>query len=120
MRAKDAVGVYGERVAARLLTENGLEILDRNWRCARGEIDIVARDGVADEIVFVEVKTRRSTAYGLPAEAVTPAKLARLRRLAGEWLAAHGTTAGGIRLDVVAILVPGAGAAQVEHLRAVG
>lgn len=120
MRAKDAVGVYGERVAARLLTEIGLEVIDRNWRCARGEIDIVARDGATDEIVFVEVKTRRSTAYGLPAEAVTPAKLARLRRLAGEWLAAHQVTAAGIRLDVVAILVPGTGAAQVEHLRAVG
>lgn len=120
MRAKDAVGAYGERVAQRLLTESGLEVLDRNWRCARGEIDIVARDVAADEIVFVEVKTRRSTAYGLPAEAVTPVKLARLRRLAGEWLTAHEVAAGGVRLDVVAVLVPGTGAARVEHLRAVG
>lgn len=120
MRAKDAVGAYGERVAARLLTEAGMEVLDRNWRCPRGEIDIVARDAAADEVVFVEVKTRRSTAFGLPAEAVTPAKLARLRRLAGAWLSAHDVVAGGIRLDVVAVIVPAAGAAQAEHLRAVG
>ncbi len=68
MRAKDAVGQYGERVAAQHLIDSGLEILDRNWRCRDGELDIVARDG--DVIVFCEVKTRSSTAYGDPAEAV--------------------------------------------------
>ena len=65
MRAKDAVGRYGEDVAARHLTEAGLVVLERNWRCREGEIDIVARDG--DVLVVCEVKTRRSTTYGTPA-----------------------------------------------------
>lgn len=118
MGARGAVGEYGERLAVRLLTEQGLEVLDRNWRCAAGELDIVARDGA--ELVFVEVKTRRSTAYGHPAEAVTPAKLGRLRRLAALWLRAHEARAAGIRIDVVAVLLPRSGRARLEHLRAVG
>lgn len=121
MRAKDAVGRYGEQVAARYLGEHGLEVLERNWRCPHGEIDLVAHDRVPDELVFVEVKTRRGTGYGHPAEAVTPVKLARLRRLAGAWLGAHGAArARGIRIDVVAVLLRPAGRPVVEHLRAVG
>ena len=119
MGANNAVGVYGERVAARMLTDHGLEVLDRNWRCAAGEIDLVALDRAADEIVFVEVKTRRGATYGHPAEAVTRIKLARLRRLAGQWLAEHDVHAGGVRLDVVAILARCPGPALVEHLRGV-
>lgn len=118
MDARVAVGEYGERLAARMLADQGLTVLDRNWRCAAGELDIVARDGA--DLVFVEVKTRRGTGYGHPAEAVTPAKLARLRRLAGQWLAAHDERADGIRIDVVAVLLPRSGAAHLEHLRAVG
>jgi putative endonuclease len=120
MRAKDAVGTYGERVAARYLGEEGLEVLERNWRCRHGEIDLVAHDRKRDELVFVEVKTRRGTGYGHPAEAVTPVKLARLRRLAGVWLETHDARAKGIRIDVVAILLRPAGRPQVEHLKAVG
>ena len=85
MRAKDAVGRYGEDVAARHLTEAGLVVLERNWRCREGEIDIVARDG--DVLVVCEVKTRRSTTYGTPLEAVTYRKAARQRVLAARWLA---------------------------------
>lgn len=120
MRAKDAVGAYGERVAERLLVEEGLEVVERNWRCARGEIDLVAVDHERDEIVFVEVKTRRGTAHGHPAEAVTRVKLARLRVLAALWLSEHDRRARGIRIDVVAVLARPAGPAVVEHLRAVG
>ncbi|UNX55898.1 YraN family protein [Georgenia sp. TF02-10] len=120
MRAKDAVGAYGERVAVRLLADQGLEVLARNWRCAVGEIDVVALDRDRDEVVFVEVKTRRSTAYGDPAEAVTAVKLARLRRLAGQWLAAHDAHPARVRIDVVAVLARTAGPAQVRHLKAVG
>ncbi|MPV38207.1 YraN family protein [Georgenia subflava] len=120
MRATDAVGRYGERVAERLLTDHGLEVIERNWRCRDGEIDLVALDRGTDEIVFVEVKTRRSTTYGPPAEAVTRAKLARLRRLAALWLRAHDRHAGGVRVDVVAVLARASGPALVEHLRAVG
>ena len=117
MRAKDAVGAYGERVAERFLVQAGLVVLDRNWRCALGEIDIVARDG--DCLVVCEVKTRSSVAYGHPAEAVTRAKAARLRRLAMEWVKARGVRPADIRIDVVAVLRSGQGAAEVSHLRAV-
>ncbi|WP_043502144.1 YraN family protein [Georgenia sp. SUBG003] len=120
MRAKDAVGRFGERVAARYLDDHGIEVVERNWRCRYGEIDIVARDRAADELVFVEVKTRSGTGYGHPAEAVTRAKLARLRRLAGLWLGAHDARAREVRIDVVAILVPSGGRPEVQHLRAVG
>jgi len=83
----NAVGAYGERLAARCLVESGMQILDRNWRCDQGEIDIVAMDGTC--LVIVEVKTRRSLAFGSPVEAVSAVKAARLRRLAGCWLADH-------------------------------
>src|SRR4051812_43106380 len=85
MRAKDALGAYGEQVAARHLEEAGCVLLDRNWRCSEGEIDLVASDGAV--LVICEVKTRSSLAYGDPAEAVVGAKAARLRRLAVRWMA---------------------------------
>ncbi|RHA41982.1 YraN family protein [Cellulomonas rhizosphaerae] len=114
MRAKDAVGRYGEDVAAQHVLEAGWQVLDRNWRCRDGELDLVGLDG--DELVVVEVKTRRSTAYGHPAEAVTRLKLARVRRLAAAWLAAHDQRVASVRVDVIAVLLPPRGAAVVEHL----
>ena len=114
MRAKDAVGRYGERVAADYLLDQGWQLLDRNWRGRDGELDIVALQGNA--LVVVEVKTRRGLGFGHPAEAVTDRKLARLRRLTAQWLAAHDTHPGSIRIDVIAVLVPRSGAAHVEHL----
>ncbi|PPK98521.1 putative endonuclease [Kineococcus xinjiangensis] len=118
MGAKDAVGGYGERVAVRHLQQAGMTVLARNWRCEHGELDIVARDG--DCLVVCEVKTRRSLASGHPLEAVTPVKVARLRRLAAAWMSAHGVRPRDVRLDVVAVLRPLRGPAVVEHLRAVG
>lgn len=116
MAAKDELGRRGERLAEAHLVARGCTVLDRNWRCAQGEIDLVVRDG--DEIVFVEVKTRTSLAFGHPLEAITVAKLARLRRLALAWCDAH-PRAGGIRIDAVAVLAPRRGEATVEHLRGV-
>jgi len=113
-----ALGGYGERMAARYLRDQGLEILAVNWRCAVGEVDIVARDG--DCLVVCEVKTRRSTRFGSPIEAVTFQKLARLRRLAGTWLAEHDEHHGDVRVDVIGVLRPRRGACQIEHLVAVG
>jgi putative endonuclease len=115
VRAKDAVGRYGEDVAARYLVESGFDVLARNWRCSAGEIDIVARDG--DVLVICEVKTRSSTAYGLPAEAVTARKAARLRQLALWWLREHPGGGTAVRFDVVSVLRAHRGAAAVEHLR---
>jgi putative endonuclease len=115
MLAKDAVGRYGEDVAARWLREAGWQLLDRNWRGTAGELDIVALDGSA--LVTVEVKTRRGVGYGHPAEAVTPRKVARLRRLTAQWVAAHDDVRPrSIRIDVIAVVLPRSGAAQVEHL----
>lgn len=117
MAAKDEVGRYGEDVAARILTEQGWEVLARNWRCPDGELDIVALDG--EELVAVEVKTRRNAAYGSPQEAVTRRKLNRVRRLTAAWLGAQDRVFAAVRVDVVAVTVARAGAAQIEHLRGV-
>ena len=117
MRAKDAVGRYGEDVAARHLTEAGLVVLERNWRCREGEIDIVARDG--DVLVLCEVKTRRSTAYGTPLEAVTDVKAARQRVLAARWIEDRGIHPRAVRFDVVGVLASGRGPASVRHVRGV-
>ncbi len=116
---RGAVGGYGERVAVRLLLSQGMVVLDRNWRDGRrGELDIVARDG--DTLVFCEVKTRRGAAFGTPADAVTPAKVRRLRQLAAAWLAAHPAAGkADIRFDVVAVCPQPRGPALTEHLRAV-
>jgi putative endonuclease len=114
VRAKDAVGRYGEDVAARFLHDAGWRVLDRNWRGADGELDLVALDGTA--LVTVEVKTRRGVGFGHPAEAVTPRKVARLRRLTAQWVAAHEVRPRSIRIDVIAVVLPRSGAAQVEHL----
>ena len=118
MAAKDEVGRHGEQVVARRLEEDGWEVLARNWRCEQGELDIVAVDG--DCLVSVEVKTRRTAAFGSPQEAVTAAKLARLRRLTAAWLAAQERRFGAVRIDVCAVTLPRSGAAVVEHLRGVG
>jgi putative endonuclease len=114
-RAKDAVGAYGERVAVRYLTGQGMVLLERNWRCGSGELDAILRDG--DAVVFVEVKTRRSNRFGTPAEALGPAKVVRLRRAAAQWLARAGIRAKEVRFDVVSVCPQTAGPASVEHLR---
>lgn len=113
-----ALGSYGERLAARYLEEHGLRVIDRNWRCAHGELDLVARDG--DCLVFCEVKTRRSVRFGDPVEAVTRVKASRLRRLAAAWLRSHDVHGGRVRIDVVAILRPSSGPAVVRHVVGVG
>ncbi|MEU9335327.1 YraN family protein [Streptomyces sp. NPDC048290] len=119
MNARDALGRYGEELAARRLTEAGMTVLGRNWRCGRtGEIDIVARDG--DVLVICEVKTRRAGPFEHPMAAVTPVKARRLRGLAERWTQEHGgAPPGGVRIDLVGVTLPERGAAQVEHARGV-
>jgi putative endonuclease len=108
-----ALGAFGERLAARALEDAGLEILDRNWRCPRGEIDIVAGgDGI---VVVCEVKTRRSERFGSPAEAVTAAKTERLYRIGALWAEEHGYADRRMRVDVVSIVLSREGT-RVEHL----
>ena len=112
------LGRYGEELAARYLTEQGWRVVDRNWRCAHGEIDLVARDG--DCLVFCEVKTRTSERFGGAIEAVDHRKAARLRRLVAAWLQCHDERAGRVRIDVIGILRPRRGRAQLRHLVGVG
>ncbi len=112
------LGSYGERVAAQRLVEQGMVLVDRNWRCELGEMDLVLRDG--DVLVFCEVKTRSSAAYGHPLEAVSAAKGARLRRLAARWLVEHDVHPHDIRVDLVGVLLAERGAAEVEHVQGVG
>lgn len=114
MRVKDTVGAHGETLAAAHLTDAGFEIIDRNWRCAAGEIDIVAVEG--DTVVIVEVKTRRGLGFGSGLEAVTPEKGARLRRLALRFLEAAGRTGAAVRIDVIAVHRIDGGI-RIEHVR---
>ena len=118
MRAKDELGRSGEQAAAEYLEGHGLRILDRNWRSADGEIDIVAVERRV--LVVCEVKTRTSMRYGGPLEAVSRAKRARLRRLAVQWLNAHGIRFDEVRIDVVGLLYEGTGGFTIEHVRGVG
>ena len=111
------LGARGEALAALHLVDGGMEIIDRNWRCRYGELDIVARDG--DVMVFVEVKTRSGIGYGTPAESVTYAKQLRIRRLALAWLDERGSPWVQLRFDVVAILMTRDGDTVVSHLRGV-
>lgn len=118
MRAKDVVGRRGEALAARYLEESGLHVIDRNWRCGDGEIDIVALD--RDVLVVVEVKTRSSLDYGHPLEAITEPKLQRLHRLSAAWRRFHALQFREHRIDAVAVVQQGNKAPTVEHLKAVG
>lgn len=110
-------GHWGEDLAACHLERLGLVILERNWRCRTGEIDIIASDD--DTIVFCEVKTRSSEDFGSPLAAVTPRKVRRLRALASEWLGAHDHRAPHVRIDVIGILLGRGGTPTIEHLRGV-
>ena len=109
-----ALGREGEERAARLLERLGLQVVERNWRCSQGELDLIAvRD---DLVVFCEVKTRRSCRWGEPSEAVHPRKQARLRRLAGRWLAEHpASRSRPVRFDVVSVVDRGNGL-ELTHL----
>ena len=118
MGAKDVLGREGEQAAASYLEGCGFRILDRNWRCADGEIDIVAAD--RRTLVVCEVKTRSGTRYGTPLDAVGHRKHRRLRKLAALWLLAHGLRFDQIRIDVLGLLRDGDGAFTIEHVRAVG
>ena len=112
--ARQALGRYGEDVAARHLVDQGLVLLERNWRCDEGEIDLVLRDGPT--LVVCEVKTRTSLEVGTPHEAITDAKLARLKRLGERWAAERGVRPDGTRVDLVAVLRPRRGPAVVDHV----
>ena len=116
-RRKLDLGAKGEDLAVAWYTRQGYEVLGRNWRCRDGELDlVVSRDRC---VVFCEVKTRSSRAFGDPLEAVSPRKLRRLRGLALRWLDEQGIHVPDIRFDVIGIVQPPAGPPSLEHLRGV-
>ena len=118
MAAKDELGRRGEEVAARRLEASGLKVLDRNWRCGEGELDIVAWDPGEEQLVICEVKTRSGDGYGTPFEAVTQGKRRKQRRLAQLWLTEHRTPWVAIRFDVVGVRWPPGGPPEIQHLAA--
>ncbi len=109
------LGKRGEDAAAAYLERMGMTVVDRNWRCKAGEIDLGALDG--SEIVFVEVKTRKTVATGQPEEAVTPAKQRRYKRLAQAYLQEAGLSEVTARFDVVSLLVVAEDRALLRHHR---
>lgn len=108
------LGRRGELLAERHLRGLGMVVLDRNWRCDVGEIDLVLRDGPV--LVICEVKTRSSTAYGAPLESVDRRKADRLRRLGARWLRSHDCHPEDIRVDLVGVLAPPGRPVEIEHV----
>lgn len=118
MHPKDVLGRQGEEVAASFLEAAGLRILGRNWRCADGELDIVAAE--RRTLVVCEIKTRSGPRYGTPLEAITREKRSRLRRLAVRWISTHDVLFDGIRIDAVGLTRDRGGNYAIEHVRGVG
>ena len=118
MHRKDILGRQGEQLAAEYLAHAGFRVLDRNYRCSEGELDIVATEDRV--LVACEVKTRSGLGYGSPIEAVTSDKVRRLRRLAVRWVMSHGVFFDELRVDAVGVLRSPAGEFTIEHVRGVG
>ncbi|HSV40922.1 MAG TPA: YraN family protein [Nocardioidaceae bacterium] len=115
---KTQLGMYGETCAARHLTRNeGMVVLDRNWRCDLGEIDLVLRD--RHVLVVCEVKTRTSERFGSALEAVSEGKAARLRVLAHRWCEDHDVRPGDLRIDLVGVLLDGPRIVRLDHSRGI-
>ncbi|MCB0948682.1 MAG: YraN family protein [Mycobacterium sp.] len=118
--SRAAIGARGEQLAVDYLSQLGLRVLARNWRCRYGELDIVAADDVGRTVMFVEVKTRTGEQYGGVEQAVTPVKVRRLRRLAGLWLAQQHHSWDAVRIDVIAIRIGRRRTPEITHIQGVG
>ena len=114
------IGALGEQLAVVHLTSLGLRVLDRNWRCRYGELDVIAADDATGTAVFVEVKARTSDQFGGVQQAVTPDKVRRLRRLAGLWLASQDGSWAAVRIDVIGVRIGRQRTPEITHLQAVG
>ncbi|HET6734938.1 YraN family protein [Mycobacterium sp.] len=113
------IGALGEQLAVDHLESLGLRVLVRNWRCRYGELDVIAADDTKRIVVFVEVKTRTSDRFGGVAQAVTPDKVRRLRRLAGVWLAGQNGSWAQVRIDVIGVRIGRRRTPEVTHLQGV-
>jgi putative endonuclease len=114
------IGALGEQLAVDHLRSLRMRVLERNWRCRYGELDVIAADDAARIVVFVEVKTRTSDQFGGVAQAVTPDKVRRLRRLAGLWLAAQNGSWAAVRIDVIGVRIGRQRTPEITHLQGVG
>jgi putative endonuclease len=114
------IGALGEQLAVDHLNSLRMRVLERNWRCRYGELDVIATDDAAGIVVFVEVKTRTSDQFGGVAQAVTPDKVRRLRRLAGLWLAAQNGSWAAVRIDVIGVRIGRQRTPEITHLQGVG
>jgi putative endonuclease len=111
-----STGSRGEEIAASFLGARGYRIIERNFRCKGGELDIVARDPGDRSLVFVEVKARRDTTYGVPQQAVTPFKQRQISKAALTWLSRNRLHDSQARFDVIAILLEDDGQHSIEHI----
>lgn len=114
------IGALGEQLAVEHLQAAGLRVLERNWRCRYGELDVIAADDAAGVVVFVEVKTRTTDQFGGLEQAVTPQKVRRLRRLAGLWLAGQDARWSALRIDVIGVRIGRRRTPEITHLQGVG
>jgi putative endonuclease len=113
MNRRKQIGRQGEEIAAKYLTDKGYKILQRNWCCSTGELDIVAENG--DTLIFVEVRTRRGERFGTAEESITSLKQARLVELAQTYLQEVVPLHQSWRIDVIAVQL-GHGLPQVNHI----
>ncbi len=97
------LGAFGEEAASAYLKKRGYQIIQKNFRCRAGEIDIIAADG--ETIVFIEVKTRRTLTYGLPCEAVTPLKRQHIKRVISYYVLLKGLSEKQLRIDVMELYI---------------
>ena len=110
-------GELGEEVASNFLIARGYRILERNFRCKGGEVDIITRDPGDKSLVFLEVKARRGLSYGVPQLAVTPFKQRQISKAALTWLSINRLHDTNARFDVIAILLHTDGRHAVEHIK---
>ena len=119
--SKKQLGVRGEDLACAELERQGMRVLERNWRCRLGEIDIAVETGERGvTLVFCEVKCRSGLGFGHPLEAITFAKMRTLRQLAALWMREHHVKASTIRLDAIGVVLVSGGPPSLTHVRAVG
>jgi putative endonuclease len=121
-RTRREVGERGEDLAAAELERQGLVVLARNWQCGVGEIDIIAEERLSGTctVIFCEVKCRTGLGFGDPLEAITYAKLRKLRQLAAEWLAVTEARPDAVRLDAVGVVMIPGQRPRLTHVRGIG
>lgn len=111
------LGKIGEDIASNYLQDLGYEILERNWRFKRVELDIVAQSG--STLVFCEVKTRRSVSHGIPSDAITPLKLQHIRTAALHWLGNNKPRHQGIRFDAISVIYSDGQPISISHIKGI-